>query len=617
VYETLRRCGALKKMEKLDADGLREASAALEMLDHFHTMLSGDHLTPTELKDLFALMASSTPLGDIPPTLEQVVVGTADRMRTDNPRAVFVVGLNDGMFPRSTFEAPLLTGAERDLLAAHDFELTRSFYNSAAMEQLYHYRALSCATERVYLCYALRDGRGATLQPSAKIATFLDLYAPPIPQSTQDLAHGVVNENTAAQRYAAALSMGDEVAAASIEQALCADVVTRIQTAAAPPRFALRQPGLPRALLGDKTTLSATRIETFSKCRFRYFLEYMLRIRPLKKAEINPLEAGNFVHSVMESAMKHFSGNLADADVAALSAVVDAASEDYIRTHLGETAMAQPRIQYLLARLRAQSLRLLQQLQREQAQSLFEARDFELDIAFDGDIPPMTLSTPSGQTVSVIGKVDRVDVLEKDGASYIRVVDYKTGTREFRLTDVYYGLSVQMLLYLFTISQNGKTRYPAPVPAGVLYLPSDPAPVSDRTADPEADARKAYRMDGIVLNDEEIVVAMEREVAGLFIPVTRNKNGTLKTDRLVSLARMGRIQRSIERTVVDMATALYQGDISAAPARYNNGSVCDYCDYAAVCRRDRNDMERVLGKLDEKQLFAGEEEDADAPSVDS
>lgn len=606
VYEVLKRCGALKVMETLGDEAAREASAGLEMLDALYTVLEGDTVSAAEAQDMAALMAAATPLGDIPPTLEQVSVGTADRMRTDNPRAVFAIGLNDGIFPRTNFDTPLLTGTERDLLAQKGATLTRSFENSATMEELYLYRALTCATERVYLCHALRDVRGAGLMSTAKIQAFVELCGAAGADSAQDAGRFIVNDKTAALRYANSREQGDDTTAASIAASDCGAAVRFVEDAAARPSFSLTQKDLTRRLLGDSTTLSATRIEDFSKCRFRYFLERMMRIRPIKKAEISPLEAGNFVHAVLENALRRLGGELAGTDKEQLAAIVEDVSEQYIRDTLGNAAEQQPRIRYLTERLKAQSLRLLLQLKEEQAQSMFRPVDLELEIAAGGDIEPLTLVAPDGHTITVQGKVDRVDMLKRDGKSYIRVVDYKTGVKEFDLNDVYYGLSVQMFLYLFTITQNGTQRYDTPVPAAVMYMPADPRLASDRKSDVEAEAKKAYRMDGIVLDDADIITAMEQEVAGVFIPVEYDSRGKLKTANLASLEKLGRIRSHIEGLVIDMARTLYDGDIEAQPAVQGNKSACDYCDYAAVCRHDRSEAERVLEKRSAAELFAGE-----------
>jgi len=602
VYETMKRCGAVNALENLGDDEAREASLGLEMLDQLYTMFAGDDAGVLEIKETLKLLAAATPVGDIPPTLEQVVVGTADRMRTDNPKAAFIIGLNDGIFPLGSFDTPLLTGAERDLFVQHGIELSRSFENSAIMEELYLYRVLTCSNERIYLCWARHDQRGSALIPSTRPQAFIDRYGAHTADTVADKAAFVVNAATAMNRYAGALEKDDCETLAALKSCMTGHSADRVSKASLSPEFSINDPELMRGLVGEKTTLSASRIEAFSQCRFKYFLHYIMGIRPIQKAEISPIHAGNFVHGVMESVLRDLSGGIASADKKVLRDTVEKASVRYVETVLGAAAMNEPRIKYLIERLKAQSYRLALHIQDEQKQSEFRPADYELVIGGGGDIEPLTLYGENGETIEVVGKVDRVDVYKKDGKSYVRVVDYKTGVKDFKLSDVYHGLSVQMLLYLFAIEQNGSQRYGDVVPAAVMYLPADPSIPAEK-GDAEMLARKAYRMDGIVIDDREIISAMERDVKGIYIPVELDKNGDPKTDKLASLERMGNIQEHIETTVLDMARSVYGGDISACPAVQDGASACDYCNYTAVCRRDRSTDERVLEKLNNNELF--------------
>ena len=600
VYETMTRAGAQKALASADEDIRREASAALEMLDQLYDIFLQEKCTPAEIRETARLMAAATSVGDVPPTLDQVVVGCADRMRTNNPRAVFVIGLNDGVFPKNAFDTPLLSGAEREILSRREFELSRNFENSAAMEQLYLYRALTCATERVYLCRARRDQHGSALAPGTKPEAFIEKCSVPNAQSSLDAARYIVNRETAVYAYADALEKSGAFAA-SIESSVYGQQVAAVTEASCQPQYLLGDSGIIEDILGQKISLSATKIDTFSECHFRYFLRYMMGIKPIKKAEISPLEAGNFVHGVMENTMRELGAEIVSAPDEKLSALVETVAADYVSRALGSGAAENPRIKYLVERLKAQSLLLLKQIRAEQQQGMFRPQDYELEIAEKGDIPPIKLVTENGHTVEVSGKVDRVDVYKKDGVSYIRVVDYKTGKKAFRLSDVYHGLSVQMLLYLFTIAQNGKAMYGDMVPAAVMYLPSDPTLPAD-SENVEQDAKKAYRMDGIVIDDAEVIQAMERDVQGIYIPVKATSGG-YKKDKVASLERMGNIKRHIENTVVDIARTLYDGDVDACPIVKPGYTACDYCDYAAVCRHDRSDSERVLENLDDKELF--------------
>ena len=250
-------------------------------------------------------------------------------------------------------------------------------------------------------------------------------------------------------------------------------------------------------------------------------------------------------------------------------------------------------------------------IQQEQRQSSFHPAAFELPIGPGEAVRPLRLTAPGGQQVQVVGKVDRVDVMEREGKRYLRVVDYKTGAKEFSLEEVWCGLNLQMLLYLFSLCGEGGGPFAGSVPAGVLYLSADPPPplVERQQA---AEYRQVYAVDGLVLEDEMVLRAMDREGAGAFIPVGRSSTGRLRrSKKLADLEKMGRIERRIEELVAQMAGELYDGLIDASPLVRRTERPCDWCDYRTVCRHRAGRRERQLEAP--QDLFEGPQEGAQGP----
>lgn len=603
AYSLFERAGAPSAIEKLGDEETRVASKALTLIDSLYDILDGE-FTAREIERYLTLLASSTPLSDIPPSLCEVTFGAANRMRPANPRAVFVIGLNDGVFPKASFDAPLLSFSERDILSGEGASLSRNFEDCAASEEHFLYRAVTAASERLYLCYSEADQSGSALSASAKVSAFLTRNAAGAPLSEKTAARFVVNDETALRAYANAAEKGDEGLKKALEQSRAAEAVKLAISAAESPSYNISSPDEMLDLLGRDLYLSASRIETYERCPFSYFLKYVMKIEPLRKAEISPLEAGTFVHSVLEAVMKALGGNLLSVDEERLRSLAEESAEAIIRERMGDLIDANARLRYLLERLRAQSARLLLRLREEQEESDFRPCDFELAISDEGGVKPTVYTLKDGKTVRVVGKIDRVDVYEAEGKSYIRVVDYKTGDKKFLLSDVYYGLNIQMLLYLFTVCDKENDRYKNAVPAAVMYMPCDPKPATEINNAEEA-AKRSYRMDGVVYEEAAVVKAMEHSGKGVYIPVTLDKNGEpKKSDRLASFEKLGRIERHIDGIVTDMAATLYDGKIEALPICKSDGTLaCDHCDYAGVCRRDRSDKLRELSKLDKDTLF--------------
>ena len=239
-----------------------------------------------------------------------------------------------------------------------------------------------------------------------------------------------------------------------------------------------------------------------------------------------------------------------------------------------------------MMRMRSTVKRLAHRLQEEFKESDFVPVEFEAKISPYTDIKPYTLTLEDGSTVRIEGAVDRIDMLEKDGERYIRVVDYKSGTKDFKAEDVEYGLNMQMLLYLFAICDEKSGKYANSQPAGILYMP-----VGDKYDDDADDSTlekerlKKHRMKGLILENEDVVRAMENGGQGRFIPVKFKKDGTMSTTSTATAEEFDEIKNSIESTLRSMGELLRDGKIAPMPTEAKGYNVCKYCRYTSVCKR--------------------------------
>ncbi len=592
VYEFAEACGAADEMKRLD---VTSTAAAFAALDSLYRLADGENPTPLQLYELAELLFDSTSVGSIPQGIDTVQIGGADRMRTDSPRAVFCLGLNEGVFPLNDFDAPLFTMRERDLLCEGGAELTSSFDNKRKMERYFLYRSLTAARERVYLSCARSSIGGEALEPTSELTDYFAKIG--TDNQPLDRFFMIVNERTALKAYAENPSEYSDLMPAA--ESLFSGIEASLRT-----HSAVGDVSLIEKIVGSSMTVSPTRIETFNNCPFSYFLQYVLGIVPRRKASMSPLEAGTFTHALVEYVMR-----LTD-DITALSdedinRLCKEAADKYVSERLG-SAHITARMEYLIERLIEGGARLIRHIRSEQTVSDFKPSDLEMSIGEGESVEPRTLMLPDGKTVRLIGKIDRVDVLNYNGKEYLRVIDYKTGTREFSLSEVWAGLSVQMLVYLFSVCSSGK--HSGAIPAGVLYLPADPSVNSSNSGE------KIYCADGIILDDPEIVKAMDKSASGIFIPVSYGKDGFTKNSekKLASAELLGKIKEYTDSLVIEMARKLYDGKISPNPLLKEGRLRCEYCEYAAVCRRDRVTGQRVYDNNIDKEDFLefGGDEDA-------
>ena len=375
----------------------------MDLLGQMEQLLGGDEVTAAEYAELFALLLHEADLGHVPETQDAVIVTTADRMRLDSPDVCFVLGVSEGKFPKLLGASSLLSHADRDLLVQGGVEMPGSYENRTLLEQMFFYRALTAPAQALYVSFVPPEAGGAPL--SAAMEPLVEALAPPA---------DVLDEAQRAPTPAAALDLlgaayrEDTPQTAALEAALrrqdtMAESLAAMERAARPAHFFARETRPLGALLGDRLTLSPTRVEQYYRCRFSYFLQYVLRIRPRRRAELSPLESGSLVHYILEHVMRRADAEfprLAPEELARLAGEV---ADQYVAENM---PAAGRRFAYLVERLKRGVTRLLAYLQAEQAQSLFHPAAFEQEIGTgEGAVPPLTLRTPDGRTVQVLSLI--------------------------------------------------------------------------------------------------------------------------------------------------------------------------------------------------------------------
>lgn len=557
----------------------------MALLDQMEQLLGTDEVTPAEYAELFALLLHAAQLGSVPQTQDVVILTTADRMRLDRPKVCFVLGVSEGHFPRLLGASGLLSHADRDLLVLKGVEMPGSYVNRTLLEQMFFYRALTSPSQALYVSFVTTETGGAPL--SAAMQPVMELQTP---------SPDTLTEAERAPTPAAALDLlgvcyrSDTPAAAALEEALRRDgsmgaSLCAMERACGPVHFFAQDKLRMQKLLGKGLSLSPTRVEQYYHCRFAYFLQSVLKIEPRRKAELSPTGSGSFVHYILEQVMRGAGESFPNLPSEELNRLAQAAADAYIQEYMPGAGR---RFTFLIERIRAEVVRLLAFLQEEQRQSAFHPVAFEQVIG-EGEnaVPPLTLRTPDGHMVRVRGQIDRVDKMvdEATGKTYLRVVDYKTGSKRFSLEEVYCGLNTQMLLYLFTLCRHeqAKGAAGAPIEAGVLYVKADPPP---ETVARGAEQKTVYQLDGLILNDNAVIRGMDRDATGLFVPFSFNKDQTPSAraaGKLADLEKLGRIEKHIEALVIQMACGLYAGNIDAVPLRDKSTCPCDVCPYRPVC----------------------------------
>ncbi len=561
-----------------------------------------------EFARLFRLVLSQYQVGSIPVSLDRVTAGEMPRLAHKHCKVLFLLGADDGALPAAAPSPGLLADADRSLLASFGLESAPRLTDKLWREMTIVYDTCALPSERLTVSWPAAGSGGEERRPSFLVKKLRTLFP--------DLE--VVDERALAEDFRLAASRPAlELAGRcpGVGRALkglpgYAPLVERMERAAALERGSLTRPAV-EALYGRRVPMSASRMDKYKSCHFSYFMQYGLKARPRKPAGFQAPEYGTFVHYVLEHALRERQGKEIPTR-AQVSAVV----ARYVEEELGGLEGETPRFRYLFRRLEKSVYAVVENVCQELARSDFQPIAFELGFGRGQDLPPVEL-TADGVTVSVSGFVDRVDGWEKDGRLYLRVVDYKTGRKSFDLTDVWNGLGLQMLLYLFTLREEGQAVFGKEiVPSGVLYLPARDAVIAGSRTMTEAERRKEVdaqlRRKGLVLEDGDVLEAMEHTDGEppRFLPVRVSRSsGAITGDALVSAERLGRLEQHTRRILADIAAELAAGNIAADPFwRGPQQNACQWCDYAAACQfRDGvgGDRRRWLPSVKAEEFWAG------------
>lgn len=612
-----------KTAEFLEHDGNKESAedqlriwdSLMSILDQMATLPGDMPIEPKRYAKLLRTVITLSDISYIPRTLDEVTVGTADRVRLSSPRAVFIIGATEGEFPHTPVAAGLFSDAERRRLLSLDLAMYDSITQLAVQEKYHVYCAAAAPREKLFISWYNADLRGNQKRPSSIIREAVKIL-PDIRILTEEsftLSDKIWAEKPAFEILAAKADCDSgeyrqlkKYFAEREDYSRKIKALEKVRIKA--PRIMENQK-LAEELFSANPKLSASQIEKFYLCRFQYFCRYGLKAHERKPAEIDALQYGSLMHFLLENILRQFSQKgLSNITEGELTVKIDKLLDEYIEKNLGGLDDKSERFKYLYYRLRSSAHSLIRHIIRELSQSEFEPIDFELNIAAGGEIEAYRLLLPNGREITVEGKVDRVDIMKKGDINYVRIIDYKTGTKLFKLSDILYGLNMQMLLYLSAIYANGSQRYNGPiVPAGVLYMPSSSPTVNSSSRNDEksinTERDKKYAMNGLILENNLVIHGMENEAKGIFIPVSLKDEKVSKgADSLVTLEQMGKIFKRIDELIAEMATALSNGEISDIPAKGEYDS-CAWCPYKTVCGFEDGDPFREILKADKAQVI--------------
>lgn len=594
----------------------------MEVFDDMAGALGERKITPKRLSEIFELVISEKTLGKLPDGFDEVSIVGAERMLTKKARVVFAVGLNNGIFPKNQSENGLFSAFEKSRIEGTGLDLGDGVKEKSLKERFILYNALSSPSDRLYLSYCV-SGQGDEKRTKSEGVTLCERMLPSLKNTvtgSEPLIDLIESEKSAfrlmAEKYREDSIESNTLYSCFADREEYSGVLSSMSRAIYKEPYEITDKQAALTLFGKDLYFSASQMETYSKCPFMYYCRYGIGASPRIKARLDASQSGTVVHHVLEIILKKYKGkdflSLSDEQ---MKEELRVCLEEYMKDKMGGSGTKDSRFNYIYSRLLKILSDIMERLCGEFASSDFEPCDFELSIKRDGDVRPFTLTLEKG-TVQIRGIIDRVDKMDMDGKRFIRVVDYKTGGKTFELSDVLEGLNMQMLLYLISIWRNGEGEYKDIIPAGILYFPAKMSTVNveGRGEDEDILRENRYRagkMNGMIVDDYDMVSHMDKEGKGLFIPVTADKRSGKIKGKFISLSYLEKLGEKMDEVIVNMGNAIQGGIIPAKPVYGSSYTdVCDWCDYREICLEE-NPEKRYIRKIPHDECFAllsGEEE---------
>lgn len=599
-------------------------NSLMGIIDNMANLTGNKYISVKRWYELFSLLVSSNDMGEIPQGLDEVRVCDASRFRVENIKIAFLMGVNKDEFPLVFVPGGVLTDAERvKLKQEYGIEFQSTYLENVDEERFISYCAVTTPREKLYLTYKTSDGAGTTLYKSEIIDTVEECFEDFKIVSAKDLPddYFIESEESLFTAYCQNYFDNKELKATLYqylsEKNEYTGKLNSVDAVSGKTAVAFKDENISKKLFGENVYISASKIDNFYKCPFAYFMRYGLNAEPLKEAELDPAQSGTVVHFVMECILSKYSVNeLSTLDNENLRCDVEKILFDYLQEKMGGIDEKSSRFMFLYNRLIDTSLAVLERIRNEFEIGEFRPVDYELKIGGE-NIPAYELPLQDGKVI-LKGSVDRVDLMEKDGIKYIRVIDYKTGIKEFKLSELFDGLNIQMVLYLMALCKNGKKYYGDTVPAGVLYLPSRIG-LSNylNTRNPSIEAIQAKKtlsgkLSGMILNSPVVFNGMGVDKLPGYFPVGYKKDGDAKGN-YYSQYHFKNLSKLIDNKIIDVGNALHRGEISPVPiGEHDEGYMCKYCSYKSACLHEySDDVKNIdkLGHLEALNVLGGDEDE--------
>lgn len=568
-------------------------NVVIEVLDEIADLFENEKLSFDTYIRLLKIGIQGKEIGQIPQTQDKVTIGDVNRSKTHKIRAIFIIGVNDGVFPSVASSEGFFNDIDRKRLKDDGIELAKGTLEKMYEENFNIYKSFGTAEEKVYISYPISNMDDAPLRKSTMISRIKKIF-PNIKEKTYSNEYEILTKQVTFTNLLKNIENINEdwkevynwyknskEWSTKLEKALTGLNYTNIPEKINKENI--------QKLYGDTLYTTVSRLENYKSCAFSYYLKYGLKISSKEKMNINPMDTGSFMHDVIDTFFKQVSDIKSIKDDE-MKSIIDRIIEEKLSLPRNYIFTLTAKYRTLVRRLKKVIFLSMKYIVESLKYSEFEVLQTELKFG-DSDFPAIEIELEDGKKVAITGKIDRIDIAKTADGKYIRIIDYKSSTKDLELNKVISGLQLQLLTYVDAVVKKNNVE-----PAGALYFTLLEPKIINSNREISKDeieeiVKKNYKMNGIVLADVNIVKMMDKNLEigkSNVIPVELNSNGEInyKNSKTVTKEEFEALQKYTIKLIKQISKEILDGKINAKPYYIVNEkkTPCSYCEYKSICQ---------------------------------
>ena len=596
----------------------------MDLLDQMVEILGEEEMNWEEFGQILDAGFGEIQVGMIPQSVDQVVIGNMERTRLKQVKALFFLGINDGNIPKQSGGGGIISDIDREFLAEGNFELAPTTRQQMFIQKFYLYLNVTKPSHKLYLSYAKMNSEGKNLKPSYFIGSIAKLFPQLSVQKTKEDTWQNIGTMNAGREYGVKLlkrykqgelKEDEETVLMALLKVLqqnshgdlwISDMLDGIFYTYEDAKISKEAA---KILYGSIMQSSVSRLEKMASCAYAHFLQYGLGLKEREEYSFEAVDMGNVFHGVLEI----FAGKLAAKNYSMIDfpeeegrLILKEALENYAITYQNTVLFSTARNAYMIEKMERILWRTVRTLQYQLQKGKFLPTNYEISFSVLEDLDSVRILLSETEKMYLRGRIDRVDTYEEENNLYVKVVDYKSGEQQFQLAALYYGLQLQLVVYLNAAMELQKKKHPQKnvLPgAFVYYHISDPMAEGEEgitEEEIEKQIKKQLRVTGIVNSDSTVLQGLDKthEEKSDVIPVEYKKDGSLSSrSTVMNQEEIGILQQYAGKKIEVLGQEILEGNIAINPKIFKKKDSCTFCQFQGIC-----DFDSRLHGFEKKEL---------------